>query len=243
MMRPLRWLADQSPWLAWTVVGGTIVVTFALGAGGGDSADSADPDRNLRSQLKTAQVDARSAERERDRSYEEIEQLKAELAKATAKGEVPDFTGGTLAEAESMAATYDWKIRTSKRATEDAEPDTVLAQRPKAGKTLKAGRPIRLTLAKKPPPKPKQWLTIAEFSQPGKTNEFEVPDGKVRLAYDMPGPDNNAIELYQPPNEYVDLLVNEVGATSGETRMYEPGTYYMNITGGGTIRVQEFKRP
>ena len=59
----------------------------------------------------------------------------------------------------------------------------------------------------------------------------------------MPQDGNNAITLYQRPKEYVDLLLNEIGPQQGTTRLYEPGTFYLDVSGAYTIQVQVFKRP
>ena len=60
----------------------------------------------------------------------------------------------------------------------------------------------------------------------------------------MPAEGNNAIELYRAPDEYVDLLVNDIDATSGSTRLYGAGTYYLDVTADTySIQIQQFKRP
>ena len=59
-------------------------------------------------------------------------------------------------------------------------------------------------MAKKPPPKPKAWVTIntLQGDSSTKTDEFTVPRGaKARLVYSMPGDGNNAITLYKTPKE------------------------------------------
>jgi hypothetical protein len=103
-----------------------------------------------------------------------------------------------------------------------------------------------LTVARKPPPKPPEWVTIATLqgASSTKTDEFTVPRGlKARLQYSMPQDSNNAIILYKAPKEYIDLLLNEIGPQQGSTRLYEPGRYYLDVTGAYTIQVQVFKRP
>ena len=79
-------------------------------------------------------------------------------------------------------------------------------------------------MAKKAPPKPKQWTTIQTLTgaDSTKTNEFRIPSGfKARLLYDMPQDTNNAITLCRPPH----------------------GTFYLDVSGSYTIQVQLFKRP
>jgi hypothetical protein len=172
----------------------------------------------------------------------------AAVEKLSAKGEVPDFTGDDVdaARDDDLVDELDWKIRTVPTVTTSARPGTVISQRPREGKVLKSGRSITLTVAKKPPPKPKQWVTIQTLQGDSstKTEEFRVPSGaKARLVYDMPQDGNNAITLYQAPKEYVDLLLNEIGPQSGSTRLYEPGTFYLDVAGAYTIQVQVYKRP
>jgi hypothetical protein len=100
-------------------------------------------------------------------------------------------------------------------------PTEVSASTPESqreGTTLKAGRSITLIVAKKAPPKPMQWVTIKTFqgASSTKTPEFTIPDGaKARLLYNLPQDGNNAITLYSPPDEYVDLMLNEIGPQSG----------------------------
>jgi beta-lactam-binding protein with PASTA domain len=170
------------------------------------------------------------------------------LKRATAKAEVPKFVGSDAgdAEADGTVDQMRWKITRTSRTTSSASPGTVLAQRPAAGVVLKGGKTISLVVAKKPPPKPKQWVTIKSLSGASstKTPEFRVPSGfKARLVYSMPEDGNNAITLYKAPSEYVDLLLNEIGPQHGSTRMYEPGTFYLDVTGAYTIQIQVFKRP
>jgi hypothetical protein len=105
---------------------------------------------------------------------------------------------------------------------------------------------VTLTFAENAPPKPKQWVTIKTLSGASstKSDEFTIPEGATaRLVYDLPQDGNNAITLYQAPDEYVDLLLNEIGPQSGSTRVYQSGTYYLDVMGAYTINVQVFKRP
>jgi hypothetical protein len=101
-------------------------------------------------------------------------------------------------------------------------PGTVLAQSPAEGTTLKAGRSITLTIAKKAPPKPKQWLTIKTFqgASSTKTPEFTIPSGaKAPLTYSMPEDSSNIIELYRASDNDLpeDLLLNDIGPQNGTT--------------------------
>jgi PASTA domain len=154
---------------------------------------------------------------------------------------VADFTGGTVEDARLAAADYDWKLKTRKQPSSE-EPGTVIGQDPAEGTKLKAGRSILLTVAT---PKPRQWVTLGTLSGAGgasKSDEFRIPEGRVRLLYNMPGEGNNAITLYKAPDEYVDLLVNEIGPVNGRTRVYPPGTYYLDVTGDSyTVQIQQYK--
>jgi len=166
----------------------------------------------------------------------------------TAKAGLPDFTGDTAGAAEDrdVVSSLDWTIRTVTRETTSASAGTVLSQKPRAGEVLKSGRSITLTVAKKPPPKPPEWVTTATLqgASSTKTDEFTVPRGaKARLVYSMPQDSNNAITLYKAPKEYIDLLLNEIGPQEGTTRLYEPGRFYLDVSGAYTIQVQIFKRP
>jgi hypothetical protein len=165
----------------------------------------------------------------------------------SAKGEVPALTGMDIDDARSddAVSSYNWRVRTVRQIS-TRRPGTVIAQSPHEGTTLKASRSITLTVAKKAPPKPKQWVTIKTLSGASstKTPEFTIPSGaRARLTYSMPEDGNNAIELYKAPDEYEDLLLNEIGPQSGTTRLYQTGTFYLDVSGAYTINVQVFKRP
>jgi beta-lactam-binding protein with PASTA domain len=253
------WVA-RKPKLAFFVTAGVaLMIGAGLGAAGGVSQSQLD-DANAKAddaERKLAQVS-----RERDELQADREELQGDLASATdradtseaaikkltAKADVPDFTGDTVADARGndRVDLLGWKIRTVTRETTSASPGTVLSQKPAEGRTLGSGRSITLTVAKKPPPKPKQWVTITTLQGDSstKTEEFTVPRGaKARLVYSMPGDTNNAIILYKAPKEYIDLLLNEIGPQQGTTRLYEPGRFYLDVTGSYTIQIQVFKRP
>ncbi len=87
-------------------------------------------------------------------------------------------------------------------------------------------------------------ITTLSGDSSTKTEEFTIPAGtKARLNYSMPQDTNNAITLYQAPNEYIDLLLNEIGPKTGSTRLYQTGTFYLDVSGAFTIDIQVFKRP
>lgn len=108
------------------------------------------------------------------------------VEKLSAKGEVPDFIGDNASAARDndLVDQFGWKIRTVKRISSTRRAGTVIKQNPREGKVLKTGRSIMLTVARKPPPKPKQWVTIKTLQgdSAAKTEEFRVPRGtKARL--------------------------------------------------------------
>jgi hypothetical protein len=242
------WLARHPA----AVLGGlaaAILMGLAIGLVAGDSKAG---EQRKRADQAEAQLTALSSERDGLRTRAEsaerrLADLKQRIRKLSAKGDVPSLVGSQLAdvEADQTVAAYNWKLQTSEEVS-TSEPGTVLRQSPPEGTTLKAGRSIQLVVAKKAPPKPKQWITIQTLTgaDATKTNEFKIPGGvKARLQYDMPQDTNNAITLYRPPKEYVDLLLNEIGPQHGSTRLYESGTFYLDVTGSYTIQVQVFKRP
>jgi len=253
------WVA-RKPKLAFFVTAGVaLVIGIGLGAAGGVSQSQLD---DAKAKAGDAERKLAQVSRERDELQADREELQGDLASATdradtseaaikkltAKADVPDFTGDTVADARGndRVDSLGWKIRTVTRETSSASPGTVLSQKPAEGRTLGSGRSITLTVAKKPPPKPKQWVTITTLQGDSstKTEEFTVPRGaKARLVYSMPGDTNNAIILYKAPKEYIDLLLNEIGPQQGTTRLYEPGRFYLDVTGSYTIQIQVFKRP
>jgi hypothetical protein len=230
-----------------------LVLALVVGAAAGLLAgrSSSDTERH-----RADQAEARVADVSRERdglrgraedAERQVASLRERVRKLSAKGDVPSFVGSQLSdvEADETVATYNWKIRTTEQISSES-PGTVLEQSPTEGTTLKAGRSIQLVVAKKAPPKPRQWVTIQTLTGANstKSSEFTIPSGvKARLVYDMPQDSNNAITLYRPPHRYVDLLLNEIGPQSGSTRLYERGTFYLDVSGSYTIQVQVFKRP
>lgn len=234
----------------------TGIAALALGIGIGSSggADQTAVDNAVadagkaRGRLAAVTKERDSLKRDLASATERADTAEAAVKKLTAKGEIPDLTGDSVADAEDndLVASLDWKIRTVTRETTSASPGTVIGQRPAEGAVLKSGRSITLTVARKPPPKPKEWRTVKTLqgASSTKTEEFTIPAGaKARLLYSMPQDGNNAIVLYQAPKEYIDLLLNEIGPQQGSTRLYEPGTFYLDVTGSYSIQVQVFKRP
>jgi hypothetical protein len=177
-------------------------------------------------------------------------ELTARVKTLSAKGEVPDFTGQDVDAARDVeqVSDYDWRVKTVSQ-NSDRVPGTVIAQSPGEGASLKAGRSITLTVAKKAPPKPKQWVTVRSFAGSGakKTDELSIPDGAhARLKYVFTGDTNAIMSLMRPGDDEFggDLLFNEIGDYADTTRVYNSGTFYLDVEGGTwQIDVQVFKRP
>jgi len=241
--RLFDWVSRKPKTAFWVVAGVAFVVGAVLGAAGSSDQDELD---KKDARIKSLEGRVASVTGQRNSLEGDLGTARGRVKELSAKGEVPDFTGDSVDSAEDLAADYKWKLKVSRQVS-GTSPGTVIAQQPAEGTTLKAGRSIRLVIAKKAPPKPPQWVTIRTLSGAGgqsKSDEFEIPTGKVRLLYNMPGEGNNAITLYKAPDEYVDLLVNEIGPQDGQTRVYTAGTYYLDVTGDSyTVQVQHYKRP
>lgn len=255
--RLFAWVSRKPKQAFWITLVASLLIGIAIGAGSGSG--QADTDKGGSNadghQLSQARAELASVRRQRDAlakqlvaSHTRADTAEAAVKKLSAKAEVPDLTGQGASSARSneLVDQLGWKLRTVRRITTAAEPGTVISQSPREGKVLKAGRSITLVVARKPPPKPKQWVTVKTLqgASSTKTEEFHVPSGlKARLRYSMPEDGNNAIVLYRAPKEYIDLVLNEIGPQQGSTRLYEPGTFYLDVTGSYTIEVQIFKRP
>jgi hypothetical protein len=226
-----------------------LLVGGAFGAAGSSQQEEVD---RLNSDLGDSRADLRNVREDLDAARTENESVQSDLEEAeatverlSAKGEVPDFTGGTVSEAESAAQDYDWRIKTTEQASSDAAPGTVISQTPAEGTTLKAGRSIALVVAKKPPP---SWKTIYSFSGSGarKSDEFTIPAGaKTRIAYTFTGDTNAILQLGIPGGDEFsgELLLNEIGDYSDTTRVYgHSGRRFLDVEGGNwTIEVQVYR--
>lgn len=208
-----------------------------------DRNDKREVIAELRGQLGKARQEADYAQGEVEELTEELQKSRRQIDLLSAEGEVPDFTGRTAHEARKLAEPYEWEIKVKKQATDDAKPGVVIAQSVPEGKKLSRGRSITLTVAEEPPP---EWETVASFSGNGamNTDEFKLPAGKARVSYNFTGDSNTIIELIDPNDPLGgDLLLNEIGARSGTTRVYQPpGIYYFEIEGEGpwTVELQVF---
>lgn len=253
--RPVLWLSVTAVLM--------LLVGVGIGVGGSPSqselddvkqerADLAAANAGLRDKLTAAEGRATEAEQARDEATKNADEALAEARRITARGRVPDLTGDDAAAARenTVVGDFDWDVKSSSRVA-SAEPGTVIAQSPRAGATLARGAKITVFVARKPPPKPKQWVTIYRISGAGsrRTGEFTIPEyAKVRVRYSYGGDDNSTLQLKTPDegdDSFGDLIVNEIGVYSGVSRLYgKSGTYYLDVSGGSwTIEVQVFKRP
>jgi PASTA domain len=244
-----RWIAEKPRAAFWITLVSALVVGLGIGLAASDSSDLERERDSLRGQVSSLRSERDELDQQLESAQDEVAERESELETAqeriselTARGEVPSFTGGTVDDAEAKAADYEWEIRTTERPTSSNEPGTVIAQSPRPGTVLKAGRVIRLVVAKAPPP---SWKTIAVLTGGGgasKTDEFRVPNGTVRLVYNLYTEGNAALILYRRPAEYIDLLVNEIGTQQGSTRLYEPGIFYLDVTADTyRIEIQQYR--
>jgi hypothetical protein len=254
----ISWVARKPKQAFWVVGVASMFIGFGIGAGSGSDQAAADKANaaatsaqgrlaSLRGELTKVKSERDTLAGRLESSQSRAETAEAAVKKLSAKAEVPDLTGMDYADARDneTVSQVGWKIRSTTRVSSRA-PGTVISQSPREGKVLKAGRSITLVVARKAPPKPKQWVTIKTLTGDSatKTDEFSVPSGyKARLKYSMPQDSNNAITLYKAPDEYEDLLLNEIGPQSGTTRLYSKGTFYLDVMGAFNIEVQVFKRP
>lgn len=244
--------------ITWLLV--TAAVALLLGAASGQSGTVAQADLDkseqanagLTRELRAAEAKARELTQARDAASRKADAAIAEARRITAKGKVPDLTGDDVdtARDNSVLDDFEWKV-TERRQVSGASPGTVIAQNPAQGATLARGARISLVVAKKAPPKPRQWVTTYSISGAGakRTDEFRIPSGeKVRVRYTFGGDSNDTLQLKQPDegdDTFGDLIVNEIGPYTGISRLYgKSGTYYLDVSGGSwDIAVQVFKRP
>jgi hypothetical protein len=225
----------------WATLVVALIVGAALGAAGSSQQDEID---RLDDRLATTRSDLQDARDENETLQGDLDQANSTVERLTAKGEVPDLTGGTVADAEDAVADYDWNLKVSREPTDEVEPGIVISQSPPEGTVLKAGRSLALTVARKPPP---SWKTIFSFSGSGsrKSDEFTVPSGlKTRISYTFSGNTNAILEIGVPGDEFGgELLLNEIGDYSDTTRVYnQAGRRFLDVEGGSwTVEVQVFK--
>jgi hypothetical protein len=249
--RGFRGFVRRRPVVA--VLGASVTALMAgVAIGQSDTVPAAEHAR-ARAALADTRADLRATESELASESERANAAEADASdlaqrveELTAVGEVPDFTGDTISDArdDSLLSDFDWKVETVEQPSREPE-GTVLAQSPQAGRELKRGRSVTLTVAS---PMPKQWTTVASFSGAGskRTDEFTIPGGlKTRAVYSYTGDTNAILELKAPGDGEFggDLLLNEIGDYSDSTRLYDKrGTYYFDVQGGSwTVAVQVFK--
>lgn len=260
----VRGLLRRRP-ITWLVVAAFVALIAGAGIGQSGGVPQADLDQAKEESTALRQKLA-ATERELDDSARQVEALTSERDEATdraatavadakrmtAKGKVPNFSGRRVdgIRDSQIVEDFEWQV-TQTSAISGAEPGTVIKQDPQPGRSLDRGATVRLTVAKKAPPKPKQWVTTYSTSGAGakRTGEFSIPsDEKVRVRYSFGGDVNDTLQLKEPEegdDSFGDLIVNEIGVFSGTSRLYgKSGTYYLDVDGGSwTIEVQVFKRP
>lgn len=226
--------------LVWLAAAAALALMLGLGIGLAAQQPTLDDERAKSRDLGDQLTDARS---KLNASESKLKAADARIAKLTAKGEVPSFVGGTVDDAEAIAADYDWVVKTRTQPS-DRPRGEVISQFPVEGRTLRRGRSITLVTAV---PRPKAWRTVRSFSGSGseRTDEFTIPSGKVRLKYSFSGDTNAILTLHSPGDDEFggDLLLNEIGDRSGQTRLYDAeGEHYLEIQGGSwSVEVQAFR--
>ena len=239
--RLFGWVSAKPKTAFWTTLVVALLLGAGIGAAGADNSEDLTAAKDeltaVKDDLGTERARANTMEGERDEALEEVE-------RATAKGEVPSFVGDSIGSAETseLVERFGWKI-TSTNEPSDEAVGTVLKQSIPEGDILRRGQAIALTVAAK---RPKQWTTIFEQSGSGQlnTDEFRIPAGKVRVVYSFGGSSNSVLTLKTPGDDLGDeLLVNEIGAHEGTSRIYDAeGTHYLELMGDSwTVSVQVFK--
>jgi serine/threonine-protein kinase len=114
------------------------------------------------------------------------------------QAEVPDVTGKSFDEAQSILQAAGFKVtRTNKES--EKEPGTVLAQDPKSGRQVDSGTTVALTVAKESAQTPVPDVTGEDSSAAIRTlssQGFEV-DPQTR---DVDSPDGDGVVLEQSPS-------------------------------------------
>jgi len=235
------WITRKPLTAFWTTLAVSLFVGIGIGAAGADNSAEVDAanDKLASTETKLEAESARAGDAEGER-----DEALADLKRATAKGEVPSFVGDSIDEAETseIVEQFGWKIASTNEPS-DETVGTVLKQSIPEGDILRRGQSITLTVAAK---RPKQWTTIFEQSGAGQlnTDEFRIPAGKVRAVYSFGGSSNSILTLKTPGDDLGDeLLVNEIGAHEGTSRIYDAeGTHYLELMGDSwTVSVQVFK--
>jgi len=238
---------NAQPWWrrGWVKTAAVGVVAFLVGSGMGSASNSGLLDDEQQAREKDQSKHAAEVEElEDDVADAENATEKAEdtITELTKVGKVPDYVGESWDGVSGDE--YDWQIgRVDKPVpVADMDPGTVLGQKPPAGTELGKGGKITLTVSTAAP---RKWTAIKTMKCQGgttKTDPFTVPEGRVRMNYTFGGSSNSVMTLYQTPAEYVDLLVNDIGAVKGSTRMYVPGEYYLELGGDScTVTLEAYR--
>jgi PASTA domain/Protein of unknown function (DUF2510) len=241
--RFFSWVSRKPKLAFWTTLALSALLGIAIGAAANTNQTVQDQLDSAKRDLSTARAAQQRAESRLSTARSNVATLGSQIKDLTAQGKVPDFTGRTLAQAQTLSRAYAWNLKTT-QAPSSAKEGTIIAQSVDSGTVLDRGQSITVTLAFPPP---KQWTTIQSFSgsTDQKTNEFQIPSGKVQMAYSFGGNVNDIVDLLHPgqPSFAGDNLVNAIGSKSGTTRIYaHPGTYYLDVSGSNwSIQIQEYK--
>lgn len=227
------------------------LVSFGVGVGvgqeqGGKDVSSSAPtssrDPNLQDTVETLQEEIDSLQGRLAETEGELADAEDQLQQASAQVPLPDLVGKDMNAVQGILDDHGWQVGSTSHQETDSVPEgTVLAQSPKPGKIMTFGGPVKLTLAKAPPP---GWKDIKVWTGQGSFNtpEVRIPNGKVRLVYDFSGSTNAIILMKRRPDKWVELYLNEIGDRQGNTRVYYSGKYYFNIEGGSwTVTIQEWR--
>lgn len=76
-----------------------------------------------------------------------------------------------------------------------------------------------------------------------KTENFKVSGSECRLTWENKGDRLLTITLYSPPEKYVDLLCNTIGAKSEVTFIKKSGEYYLDISASDKYKIKIEQRP
>ena len=228
-----------------------VPIAFAIGMAVGSaeseqlrerSAALTTENNDLSDQLAETEEGLDETQAENTSLQEDLGEAETALEAAKAKRPIPNFVGDDEDSVINFADDLGWDVTVQEQPTEEKSPGTVISQNPDPGTVMRAGSTFTITVVKEPPP---GWKDIAVFTGQGENNTrtFSLPDGKVRVLYSFSGNTNAALTLYQQPRRYKDLLLNEIGDRSGETRIYYSGSgYYFEVCcGSWTIRLQEFR--
>jgi outer membrane murein-binding lipoprotein Lpp len=195
---------------------------------------------DLRTQNSTlgAQLSSLASQVSHLQSRNDALALKVENLRA--KRPLPSLVGQSQDAASSLADQYGWTVSVTQQGS-DKPAGTILSQSPAAGTVMRYGAKFSIVVAKALPP---GWKDLKVWSGSGtmKTELVDIPDGQVRVVFSFTGDFNDVITLMQPPDEWVDLLVNDIGPKSGSTRLYYTGKYFFDIEGGRwTVTLQVWK--